>query len=174
MEPPVAVTQSSRYSEGCRRLMAKRSAVDFPLPTSPVIRVTEPSHQRVHSVPTQQPRERFSSHLECVRPAPPTLEDFFRKRTLRNVAKDRSVALQGRLYEAPLGLLGKRVVLFYHDHDPSRVEVFWEDRSYGFMSLLDERVNFRVRRDHHRIVEIRSEAKGSEGGRLLFREEEPR
>ncbi len=136
--------------------------------------VEETYHQRVHSVTTQQPLERFSSHLECVRPAPPTLEDFFRKRTLRNVAKDRSVALQGRLYEAPLGLLGKRVVLWYHDHDPSRVEVFWEDRSYGFLALLDERVNFRVRRDHHRIVEVHSEGKGSEGGRLSLREEEPR
>ena len=136
--------------------------------------VEETYHQRVHSVTTQQPLERFSSHLECVRPAPPTLEDFFRKRTLRNVGKDRSVALQSRLYEVPLGLLGKRVVLWYHDHDPSRVEVFWEDRSYGFLALLDERVNFRVRRDHHRIVEIQSEAKGSEGGRLLFREEEGR
>jgi transposase InsO family protein len=131
-------------------------------------------HQRVHSVTGQKPLERFSSHLECVRPAPPTLEDFFRKRALRNVAKDRSVALQGRLYEAPLCLLGKRVVLFYHDHDPSRVEIFWEDRSYGFLTLLDERVNFRVRRDNHRIVEIQSEGQGSEGGKLFFREEERR
>jgi hypothetical protein len=66
------------------------------------------------------------------------------------------------------------VVLFYHDHDPSRVEVFWEDRSYGFLALWDERVNFRVRRDHHRIVEVQSEGKGSEGGRLSLREEEER
>lgn len=131
----------------------------------------ETYHQRVHSVTRQKPLERFSSHLECVRPAPPNLEDFFRKRALRNVAKDRSVALQGRLYEAPLCLLGKRVVLFYHDHDPSRVEIFWEDRSYGFLTLLDERVNFRVRRDNHRIVEIQSEGQGSEGGKLFFREE---
>ncbi len=131
----------------------------------------ETYHQRVHSVTTQKPLERFSSHLECVRPTPPNLEDFFRKRALRNVAKDRSVALKGRLYEAPLCLLGKRVVLWYHDHDPSRVEVFWEDRSYGFLSLLDERVNFRVRRDNHRIVEIQSEGQGSEGGRLSLREE---
>jgi hypothetical protein len=90
------------------------------------------------------------------------------------VAKDRSVALNGRLYEAPLCLLGKRVVLWYHDHDPSRVEVFWEDRSYGFLSLLDERVNFRVRRDNHRIVEVQSEGKGSEGGKLSLRKEEER
>ncbi len=134
----------------------------------------ETYHQRVHSVTTQKPIERFSSHLECVRPVPPNLEDFFRKRALRNVAKDRSVALQGRLYEAPLRLLGKRVVLFYHDHDPSRVEVFWEDRSYGFLALLDERVNFRVRRESQQIVEIRAEGKTSEGGKLSFRKEEER
>lgn len=129
-------------------------------------------HQRVHSVTTQKPLERFSSHLECVRPAPPNLEDFFRKRALRNVAKDRSVALNSRLYEAPLCLLGKRVVLFYHDHDPARVEVFWEDRSYGFMRPLDERVNFRVRRVNHHIVEVQGEGQASPGGKLRFREEE--
>jgi putative transposase len=132
----------------------------------------ETYHRRVHSVTGQMPMERFSSHLECVRPVPPNLEDFFRKRALRNVAKDRSVALNGRLYEAPLCLLGKRVTLGYHDHDPARVEVFWEDRSYGFIALLDERVNFRVRRDHHRIIEIQSEGKTSQGGSLSFREEQ--
>ncbi len=132
----------------------------------------ETYHQRVHSVTAQKPLERFSSHLECVRPVPPNLEDFFRKRALRNVAKDRCVALNSRLYEAPLCLLGKRVVLFYHDHDPARVEVFWEDRSYGFMRPLDERVNFRVRRVNHHIVEVQGEGKASPGGRLRFREEE--
>ncbi len=59
-------------------------------------------HPRVHSVTNQTPLERFSSHLECLRPTPSNLEDYFRKRTLRIVAKDRTVALNGRLYEAPL------------------------------------------------------------------------
>ena len=106
----------------------------------------ETYHQRVHSVTTQKPLERFSSHLECVRPVPPNLEDFFRKRALRNVAKDRSVALQGRLYEAPLCLLGKRVVLFYHDNDLPGWRCFGKIAPTGLWPL-DERVNFRVRRE---------------------------
>jgi hypothetical protein len=88
------------------------------------------------------------------------------------VAKDRSVALNSRLYEAPLCLLGKRVVLFYHDHDPARVEVLWEDRSYGFLTLLDERVNSRVHRNNPHLVEIEGPRIGSQGGKLKFRQEE--
>jgi hypothetical protein len=115
--------------------------------------------------------ERFSSHLECLRPAPRDLEDFFRKRALRIVAKDRTVSLNSRLYEAPVSLIGKRVVLLYHDHDPSRVEVFFEERSYGFISLLDERVNFRVGRFGNKI-EIDSEEKNVGGEKLTFRKEQ--
>jgi transposase InsO family protein len=133
--------------------------------------IEETYHQSLHSVTAQTPLERFASHLECLRPVPPHLEDFFRKRTLRIVAKDRTISLNGRLYEAPVSLIGKKVVLFYHDHDPVRVEVFFEERSYGFITLLDQKVNFRVRRLSHRI-EIQSEQKEVSGGKLIFRKEE--
>lgn len=127
-------------------------------------------HQNPHTVTGQTPLQRFSSHLECLRPAPPHLEDFFRKRAVRKVEKDRSIALNGRLYEAPVSLIGKTVSLLYHDHDPARVEIFWEERSYGFISLLDQRVNFRVRRNSER-TEIQSEDKISGGGKLRFPKE---
>lgn len=127
-------------------------------------------HQSLHSVTGQTPVERFSSHLECLRPSPPNLEDYFRKRTLRIVARDRTVALNGRLYEAPVALMGKKVALLYHDHDPARVEIFFEQHSYGFITLLDQRVNFRVRRNSDRI-EIQSEPKEIHGGKLLFPKE---
>jgi putative transposase len=129
-------------------------------------------HQNQHSVTGQTPVERFSSHLECLRPTPSHLEDFFRKRALRKVEKDRTVALNNRLYEAPVSLIGKKVALLYHDHDPSRVEIFWEERSYGFITLLDQRVNFRVRRTADR-TEIQSEEKSFSGGKLIFRKEKP-
>jgi len=129
-------------------------------------------HQSLHSVTGQRPMERFSSHLECLRPAPPHLEDFFRKRALRKVEKDRTVALNSRLYEAPVSLIGKKVALLYHDHDPARVEILWEERSYGFISLLDQRVNFRVRRTADR-TEIQSEEKSWSGGKLIFGKEKP-
>jgi hypothetical protein len=116
--------------------------------------------------------ERFSSHLECLRPTPSHLEDFFRKRALRKVERDRTVALNSRLYEAPVSLIGKKVALLYHDQDPSRVEIFWEERSYGFIPLLDQKVTFRVRRNSQR-TEILSEDKISSGGKLRFGKEEP-
>ena len=53
--------------------------------------IDESYHRRRHSVTEQTPLQRFSAHLECLRPAPPHLEDFFRKRILRIVAKDRTV-----------------------------------------------------------------------------------
>jgi putative transposase len=127
-------------------------------------------HQAVHSVTNQSPLERLSSHLECLRPAPSNLEDYFRKRTLRIVARDRTVALNGRLYEAPIALIGKKVALLYHDHDPARVEIFFEEHSHGLITLLDQRVNFRVRRQKENI-EIQSETKAVHGGKLVFPKE---
>ncbi|CAO0819596.1 hypothetical protein DFAR_1020006 [Desulfarculales bacterium] len=59
--------------------------------------------------------------MECVRPAPADLEGYFRKRATRRVALNRTVSLTGRLYEAPMPLIGKQISLFYHDHDHDRV-----------------------------------------------------
>jgi putative transposase len=133
--------------------------------------VEQTYHRARHSVTGQTPLERFSSHLECLRPAPTHLEDFFRKRTLRIVAKDRTVSLNGRLYEAPVSLIGKKVALLYHDHDPARVEIFLEEHSHGFITLLDQKVNFRVRRVNAHL-EIRSEPKQISTGQLIFRKEQ--
>jgi putative transposase len=133
--------------------------------------IDETYHRRHHSVTDQTPLQRFSAHLECLRPAPPHLEDFFRKRTLRIVAKDRTVALNGRLYEAPVSLIGKKVALLYHEHDPARVEIFLEERSFGFIPLLDQKVNFRVRRISH-TLEVQSEERPLQGGRLTFQQED--
>jgi len=127
-------------------------------------------HQKPHAVTGQPPLKRFSAHLECLRPAPPQLEDFFRKRAVRKVEKDRTVALHGRLYEAPVALIGKTVVLFYHEQDPARVEIFLEEHSYGFISLLNQRVNFRVQRANHR-TEIKEEERIWSGGKLRFGKE---
>jgi putative transposase len=80
------------------------------------------------------------------------------------------VALNGRLYEAPIALMGKKVALLYHDHDPARIEIFFEEHSYGFITLLDQRVNFRVRRQKQ-SVEIQSETEAVHGGKLVFPKE---
>lgn len=69
------------------------------------------------------------------------------------MAKDRAVALNGRLYEAPVGLIGKAVTLLNHEHDRSRGEVLFSNTSYGFLVPLDLHINCRIRRDHH-LTEI--------------------
>ncbi|CAO0821687.1 hypothetical protein DFAR_2560001 [Desulfarculales bacterium] len=39
------------------------------------------------------------------------------------MALELTVSLAGRLYEAPVPLTGKQIILLYHDYDPNRVEV---------------------------------------------------
>jgi len=105
-------------------------------------------HERIHGTIKETPFSRFTRGLVCVRSAPSDLEDHFRKSAKRTVAKDRTFTIDGRLYEAPVDIVGKQVRLLYHDHDPARVEVLWEGKTYGFASLLDAHVNCRVKREN--------------------------
>ena len=103
-------------------------------------------HQRVHSTTGEPPLQRYLRHLELLRPAPADLRDHFRTVARRKVDRDRSISLHGKLYEAPVGLIGNSVILRYHDADPTRIEVFFEDRSYGFLNELNPHLNSRIRR----------------------------
>ncbi|MBI3789003.1 MAG: Mu transposase C-terminal domain-containing protein [Ignavibacteriales bacterium] len=76
------------------------------------------------------------------------MEDHFRKEARRTVTKDRTFSLEGKLYEAPADLIGQQVRLLYHAHDPARIEIRCGDRTYGFASVLDLNVNFRVKREN--------------------------
>jgi len=111
-------------------------------------------HLRVHSSTGKQPLQRYLDHIELIRPAPKNLIDYFRNTVLRKVDKDRTVSLDGRLYEAPLGLIGKTVQLKYHNSEPERIEVLFEEKSYGFLSPLNLQVNSRVRRNSGRDTEL--------------------
>ena len=128
-------------------------------------------HPRKHSATGQSPLKRFADHMQCVRTAPKDLEDYFRKRARRRVAKDRSISLNSKLYEAPVQLIGQQVTLFYHEHDPARVEITFKGQSYGFLNPLDLHVNCRVRRDHDRYLTIKHDTteKSLSGGKLPFR-----
>ena len=126
-------------------------------------------HSRPHSATGLSPLKRFADHMECLRPAPANLEDYFRKRARRRVANDRSISLNGNLYEAPVSLIGKQVTLLYHDHDPARIEVLFEGRSHGFLNRLDLHVNCRVRRIDRSILAIEPLAPSSLAtGKLSF------
>ncbi|MCZ6625013.1 MAG: DDE-type integrase/transposase/recombinase [Deltaproteobacteria bacterium] len=124
-------------------------------------------HSREHRSTGEAPLRRFASHSECLRPVPKDLEDHFRKQARRRVAKDRTVALDGRLYEAPTPLIGKQLTLLYHAHDPARVEAFHEGRSFGMLRTVDLHVNCRVHRRQGNL-EIHSEPRPLSSGQLPF------
>ena len=125
-------------------------------------------HHRKHRSTGQSPFQRFTAHMECLRSAPTQLKDFFRKHARRRVAKDRTITLHGKLYEAPVTLIGKQVLLLFHDKQPERVEVLYKEQSYGFLTLLDLHINARVKRDKNSGTDLEIADKPSQyqGGQL--------
>lgn len=109
--------------------------------------INEVYHKKKHSATGQSPFERFTAHLECLRSAPEDLRDYFRKVARRKVAKDRTLTFNGKLYEAPVPLIGKQVELLYHDNEPDCIEIKWKNNSYGIVRAVDLHVNCRVKRD---------------------------
>lgn len=124
-------------------------------------------NDRVHGITKEAPIRRFARNIDCVRPAPKDLEDHFRTEAKRTVAKDRTIALAGTLYEAPVALIGKRVSLLYHEHDPARVEIIHDSKTYGFAVVLDVNVNCRIKRGKD-TIELDGGDTNRYGGGKLF------
>jgi putative transposase len=131
--------------------------------------LTEIYHRRTHSATGQSPFKRFTDNLQCLRCAPGNLKDYFRQNVRRRVAKDRTVTLNGNLYEAPVNLIGRQVQLLYHADELRRVEILYQQKSYGFLRPVDLHVNCRVKRDKNRNTEINIDADINKyrGGSLL-------
>jgi transposase InsO family protein len=123
-------------------------------------------HQRSHSATGKTPLERFTSQMECLRAAPENLTDHFRAIARRTVAKDRTVTLDGYLFEAPVKLIGQRVDLLYHKDNPKRVEVRWQQKSYGYLIPVDLALNCRVKRDKNNQTQISSNTDKPTGGKI--------
>ena len=123
-------------------------------------------HQKTHSTTGQTPFARFVAHTECLRSAPAKLSDHFRKTVRRKVFKDRTVTIEGRLFEAPVGLIGKHVELKYHEDEPETVEVFYGQQTHGFIRPVDVHVNCRVKRDKNNNPELHTVRNRYQGGRL--------
>jgi len=109
--------------------------------------IREDYHQRRHSSTGQTPFNRFADHVELTRAAPADLEDHFRKEVRRRVTKDRTVSIDGRLFEAPTRFIGEQLSLLYHQHKPDRVEIIFKGSSHGWLVPLDLAVNVAVKRD---------------------------
>ena len=124
-------------------------------------------HQRTHRATGMTPFDRFSKNLACIRPAPKNLKDHFRTAVYRSVAKDRTITLNGSLFEAPVALIGKRVLILYHESEPKTAEVFFNQRSHGLLVPVDLHVNCRVKRDKNINTQIEPDHKTEyQGGGL--------
>lgn len=129
-------------------------------------------HNREHTSTGQTPLARYAAHCECVRAAPKDLPDHFRQQARRRVAKDRTVALSGRLLEAPIALIGKQITLLFHPHDPTRVEARFEGKSYGLLTALDLNVNCQVKREKDNLKIDNTEPRALSSGKLPFGKKE--
>ncbi len=103
-------------------------------------------HQKQHSSTSETPLERFKNGIEMVRPAPDDLHSYFRKAAMRTVTKDRVVHLDGKLYEAPVDLIGERIELLYHNDTNPDVEARFDGKSYGILKPVDPGVNVKIKR----------------------------
>lgn len=113
----------------------------------------EEYHNKVHSTTGQTPLERYRLDMKCVRVAPPDLYNYFRFIEFRRVKKDRTLRLNGTVFEAPVELIDYRVELRFHRESPEDVEIFYDGRSFGKATLLNKGVNFRVGRNCKITVE---------------------
>lgn len=78
-------------------------------------------HQTPHSgLDGLTPLDRFLADQALLRPAPDDLDDLMRMKVSRCVAKDRTLRLDGRVYEAPDGFAGETVDVLYDPYDPTR------------------------------------------------------
>jgi len=116
--------------------------------------LNEDYHQKKHSATGQTPLARFTANMQCFRRAPDNLKDAFRKVALRKISKDRTLTLDGRIYEGPVALIGKRVELLYHDQEPQTLEVRYKGESHGLIRPLNVAVNYRVKRDKNNNPQI--------------------
>lgn len=103
----------------------------------------------IHSITKMTPYERFRKHMSCIRPAPDRLIDYFRHVETRRVRKDRTIQLQGKVYEVPTGLIDKSVELRFHPEDMDEIEVYFDSRSFGKARVVDTVINARIGRDNY-------------------------
>ena len=106
-------------------------------------------HQTPHrGLDGQAPIERFLEDAERIRPAPEDLDRLMRMKCERRVARDRTVRLDGRIYEAPDGFAGEKVEVLYDPYDPTRpvhLRRFGEADEHR-LQHLDRETNAQLRR----------------------------
>lgn len=105
-------------------------------------------NEKTHSTTGMSPYARYRESLECVRSAPTNLYDYFRKIEFRRVKKDRTFQLRGAIYEVPSTLIDKKIEARYHNETERKVEIFFNNISYGYADIVDVHVNGRIGRNN--------------------------
>lgn len=123
-------------------------------------------NNRKHSATGKKPLDRFVDGIECIRSTPDNLKDHFRKTVRRKINKDRTIILDKRLYEGPVGLIGHQVELLYHENEYDRVELRYQQKSWGFLRQVDLNVNCRVKRDKNNDPMISGDETTPETGQM--------
>jgi transposase InsO family protein len=114
---------------------------------------------RVHDSTGQTPLERFIQKIELVRKAPSNLNDFFRIKLVRKVNNDRSISIDGKLFEAPVDLIGRTVTVLMDSKNQGEIEVFFKDKSFGLLVPLDRHINANAHRYGQKSVDESQEPK---------------
>lgn len=116
-------------------------------------------HQTPHGgLNGQTPLDRFLDDQALIRPAPEQLELWLRMSVARRVGRDRTVHLDGRLYEAPDGYAGETVDVLYDPYDPGRPVHFRRkgetaERPLRRLDLATNATLRRVARDKEPVAE---------------------
>lgn len=100
-------------------------------------------HRQVHSETGQTPLERFTALAPPVDLDSELIFEAFRWSNTRLVSSTAAVSLYGNRYRVSASLVGRRVELRYEPEDLERIEVWYEQRSYG------QAVPFRITRHVH-------------------------
>jgi putative transposase len=106
-------------------------------------------HQTPHrGLDGATPLDRFLQDQALVRQAPSQLDIWLRMKVTRRVGRDRTVRLDGRLYETPDGYAGETVEVLYDPYDPARPIHFRRrgDNSETRLRRLDLETNAHLRR----------------------------
>jgi putative transposase len=106
-------------------------------------------HRTIHSSLNETPLDkwmRLSDHVRYLSPQI-DLEEIFLHRMKRKIYNDRTISLDGILYEAPAHLVGKRVEIRFNPQDKSRVKVYFEGKMEQVVTPTKAYENCFVKRD---------------------------
>ena len=99
-----------------------------------------------HSATKTTPMKRYITGLDGIRMPPSDMDDHFRKVVRRTVASDRTITLDGILYEVPMQLVGKRIEMLYHEDNMEKAEVRYSGKGYGIVKPVNVQVNGKIKR----------------------------